>query len=342
MPKTTERPLLDRRLIIVTGKGGCGKTTVAAATALAAAESGRRVALIELGRDEHLHRLLAPDSQPVGYAGRELHPSLWVFHIDPFEALAEYIGMQIGLTSLVKRALRQASFQQLLGAAPGWRELVTLGKIGHLENLARAGARPDYDLIVVDAPASGHGLAFLDVPRVVQSAIKSGPLRRRARDIETLLQDPARTLLLPVTLAEELPVRETIELVARARDELGMQLDRVVVNRVVPVPFGSELDTLEARLESLPTGTTFGSLPAPRVLAHCCASRRARFELNHAYVSELAGRIALPIVPLSDIPGGIEAPRDLLRLGGEMLRKSGTGSTHVAQNELSSQPVSRA
>ena len=342
MPEMAEKPLLDFRLIIVTGKGGCGKTTVAASTAVAAAESGRRVALIELGRDEHLHRLLDPDSQPVGYAGRELQPSLWVFHIDPFEALAEYLGMQLGLTSLVKRALRQASFQQLLAAAPGWRELVILGKIGQLEEAARAGSRPDYDLIVVDAPASGHGLTFLDVPRVVQSAIKSGPLRRRARDIETLLHDPTRTRLLPVTLAEELPVRETIELVARARDELGVPLDRVVVNRVVPVPFASEFDTLEARLESLPTGTTLGSLPTPRVLAHCCASRRARYELNHAHVSELADRIALPIVLLSDIPGGIEAPRDLLQLGRELLRKSGTDLTHVREDELITQPVSRA
>ena len=324
MPETPQRSLLDCRLIVVTGKGGCGKTTVAAATALAAAESGRRVALIELGRDEHLHRLLDPDSRPVGYAGRELQPSLWVFHIDPFEALAEYLSMQIGFESLVKRSLRHTTFHHLLAAAPGWRELVILGKIDQLERLGRDRARPEYDLIVVDAPASGHGLTFLDVPRVVQSAIKSGPLRRRARDIEALLQDSDRTRLLPVTLAEELPVRETVELVARASNDLGVPLDRVVVNRVVAAPFAKEFDDLEARIEALPAGTTFGSLPAPRVLAHCCAARRARFELNHAYVSELAERIALPIVPLSDIPGSIEAPRDLLRLGRELLCKSGS------------------
>ncbi|MBW2723980.1 MAG: hypothetical protein JRE71_06290 [Deltaproteobacteria bacterium] len=324
MPETPERALLDFRLIIVTGKGGCGKTTVAAALALAAADCGKRVALVEMGRDEHLHSLLDPGSAPVGYAGRELRPSLWVSHIDPFQALAEYLGLQIGLQSLVERSLQQPTFQQLLGAAPGWRELITLGKIGHMENLGRDRGQLEYDLIVVDAPASGHGLTFLDVPRVVQSAIKSGPLRRRAADVEALIQDSERTRLLPVSLAEELPVSETVELVDRVRDELGIPLDRVVVNRVISRPFPAELGDLAAQLDALPRDTPLGSLPSPDVLARCCASRRARFELNHHYVRKLAERVALPIVELSDVPGGIESSADLLRLGRELLGKPGT------------------
>lgn len=320
MSENPEKSLLDCRLVIVTGKGGCGKTTVAAALAVGAATRGKRVALVEMGRDEHLHHLLDPGSKPVGYSGRELEPSLWVFHIDPFDALAEYLSLQIGMQTLVEKSLHQPAFKQLLAAAPGWRELITLGKIGHMENLGRDAGRLDYDLIVVDAPASGHGLTFLDVPRVVQSAIKTGPLRRRAKDVETLIQDPARTRLLPVSLAEELPVRETVELIERVRRDIGTPLDRVVVNRVVERPFPPHLEDLEDRLGALPDGIDLGTLPGPRALAQCCHRQRARFELNREYVGELEQRVDLPLVPVGDLVGGVEDRSDLLWLSEQLLR----------------------
>lgn len=319
MSETPESELLDRRLVIVTGKGGCGKTTIAAALALGAAEKGKRVALVEMGRDEHLHGVLAPGSTPVGYEGREIHPSLHVLHVDPFAALAEYLSLQFGMEALVKKSLDQPAFQQLLAAAPGWRDLITLGKIGHLENLGRDRGRLAYDFVVVDAPASGHGLTFLDVPRVVQSAIKSGPLRRRARDVETLIQDKTRTRLLPVSLAEELPVRETTELIDRVRTEIGTPIDRVVVNRTVERPFPERLNNLEASLAAIPGDHALGSLPAPSVLAKCCASGRARFELNHHYVEELAGSVSLPLVSVRDVPGGISNADDLRRVARDLL-----------------------
>jgi len=319
MSETPESDLLDCRLVIVTGKGGCGKTTIAAALALGAAENGKRVALVEMGRDEHLHGVLAPGSAPVGYEGREIYPSLHVLHVDPFAALAEYLSLQIGMEALVKKGLDQPAFQQLLAAAPGWRELITLGKIGHLENLGRDRGRLEYDLVVVDAPASGHGLTFLDVPRVVQSAIKSGPLRRRARDVETLIQDKTRTRLLPVSLAEELPVRETTELIDRVRAEIGTPIDRVVINRTVERPFPERLKNLEASLAALPGDHALGSLPAPSVLAKCCASEQARFELNHHYVEELARSVSLPLVSVRDVPGGVSDADDLRRVARDLL-----------------------
>ncbi len=345
MSESPPKSLLDCRLVIVTGKGGCGKTTVAAAVALGAAQRGLRVALVEMGRDEHLHGLIKPGSAPVGYEGRELSPSLRVFHIDPFAALAEYLGLQIGMHSLVKKSLNQPAFKQLLAAAPGWRELITLGKIGHIENFGRDTGRLTYDLIVVDAPASGHGLTFLDVPRVVQSAIKTGPLQRRARDVEALIQDPERTRLLPVSLAEELPVRETAELIGRVRDDIGTPLDRVVVNRVLPCPFPPDLprnsdgsDNFESRLETLPRNTELGCLPSPQVLATCSARQRARFELNDHYVRELANRVDLPLVRIGEVPGGIERRSDLLLLAEQLFSEPTAHARNSdPQDEASSQ-----
>ena len=289
--------------MIVTGKGGTGKTTVAAALALAAARAGRRVLVAEMGPDEQIPGRIAPGSPDAGYAGRILHPGLTAMRIDPFEALAEYLGLQIGTPGMVRRVLATQAFRQLMNAAPGWRELITLGKVWHLEQMEARG-RSLYDLIVVDAPATGHGVAFLSVPRVVVSAVRAGPLRRHSQHVEELLEDPDRTLLLPVALAEELPARETAELVARVRSEVGIPVDRVVVNAVAPRPFPPGLEQLDARLGALPPDEDLGELPRPRALAACAGFLRARHALNRRHVEQIAAATSLPIVELPYLAAG--------------------------------------
>jgi Anion-transporting ATPase len=309
--------LLTRRLVIVTGKGGTGKTAVSAALALGAAATGRRVLVAAVDPDARLTALLGR-AGPLGYAPARMREGVWVCHIEPFEALGEYLGIQLKTRRLVDPVLRQRGFRQLLGAAPGWRELITLGKVWHLEQM-RDGAAPRFDLIVVDAPATGHGLTFLDVPRVVASAVRTGPLHSHTERVEALIEDRARTLLLPVALAEELPARETIELVSRVRRDLDIALDRVVVNAVHEPPYPADLADLDQRLAALPEDTPLGALPPPGVLAACGATMRERAELNRHYVEILAKGTGLPTTPLPYLRDGLRGPEDAARLASALL-----------------------
>ena len=137
-----------------------------------------------------------------------------------------------------------------------------------------------------------------------RSAVRSGPLRAHAHLVEELVRDPDQTLLLPVALAEELPALETVELVQRAREEIGIAVDRVVVNAIAPDPFPDPVPAdLHERLRRLPDDVDLGDLPAPSVLGACTAYLRARHELNAAYVEQIGRDCGQPLVTLPYLPG---------------------------------------
>ena len=320
MAADDQRSLLEHRLVIVTGKGGTGKTTVSAALALAAARAGLRTLVAEVGPDEQIPRLLNPRAPEAGYAGCAILPGLRAMRIDPFEALAEYLGLQLGVPAIVDAVVRNSAFRQLMTAAPGWRELITLGKIWHLAQL-ESEAPPGrlFDFIVVDAPATGHGVAFLDVPRVVVSAVRTGPLHAHAERVEQMLEDSDHTLVLPVALAEELPAREIAELTGRVRDEMGISIDRVIVNAVVGPPFPAEIWDLDEVLARLDGNLALGALPPPRVLTRCARYLRSRHELNRRFTAEIQHSTGLPIVELPRIPDGIQGPDQISSLASALL-----------------------
>jgi anion-transporting ArsA/GET3 family ATPase len=278
-----------------------------------------RVLVVEVGPHEHLPRLIEPGAAPVGYAGRELRPGLRAMRIEPFEAMAEYLGLQLGARGLIDMGLKNKALRQLLEGAPGWRELITLGKIWHLEQMKDPSGRALYEMIVVDAPATGHGVTFLDVPRVVHSAVRAGPLSRNAAMVEAMIRDHEQTLLLPVSLAEELPVQESAEFVHRVRDELEIAVDRIIVNAVAPRPFPPGLETLPKQLESLPDGLELEVLPSPGVLARCAHYLASRHALNRHYIGAIAERTALPVVSLPLLTHGLGQEGALERLAEALL-----------------------
>jgi Anion-transporting ATPase len=225
----------DIELVIVTGKGGTGRTTVAAALALGAAVRGRRTIVCEVAGQAQVPRLLAPGARPAA-AGEEqqLGDGVWATTIHPERALEEWLTHQ--LPRRVAGVLgRSGAFANFVQAAPGARELVTVTKAWELGQARRwrRDARP-FDTVILDAPASGHGLGMLRTPRTFAEIARVGPIAGQARTVADALADPARSRLIAVALPSELAVGETLELEGRTEAALGRGLDAIVVNGVWP------------------------------------------------------------------------------------------------------------
>jgi anion-transporting ArsA/GET3 family ATPase len=276
--------LRDRSVLYVTGKGGVGKTTVAAALGLAAARTGRRTIVCEVAEQDRMSRAFArqgvrPEQEV------QLAEGLWAITIDPQAALEEWLAKQIGGTAL-KVLGHSHAFQYFVAAAPGAKELITIAKVWELAQSERwsAGSR-SYDLVVVDAPASGHGIAMLTTPRTFGEIARVGPIRRQAYKVSEMLSDPARTGYVAVALPEEMPVTETIELEARLQREIGLSLDAVVVNAMWPERFSSGDVT---RLRAAPReGAVRAALEV-----------HERVKAQRAHVRRLEGATAAPVTAL--------------------------------------------
>ena len=234
----------DKRLVGITGKGGTGRTTVAAALGLAAAHRGRRTIVAEVGGQARVRGLL----------GSAAPPGLSTTTIDPEDALEEWLGHQLP-RRFAHLLARSGAFSGFVGAAPGARELVTITKAWELGQPRRwrRDARP-YDTVILDAPASGHGVGLLRTPRMFADIARVGPIAGQARAVAEALADPAASRLVAVALPGELSVAETLELEARVAATLGRPLDAIVVNGLWPKRLGArEAAALAARDGALPS-----------------------------------------------------------------------------------------
>ena len=226
--------LLDHRLLFFTGKGGVGKSTVTAATALLAAERGKRVLLVEVDAKGNLTALF--EHAPVGFEPRQVYPGVFAMQMNTEASLREYLKVQARVPVFGRLGPLARAFDFVANAAPGVKEILTVGKVCWELRESLQG-RANWDLIVVDAAATGHVIGQLDAPRAIQELVHVGPIRNQTDWMVQLLADASLTSLNVVTAPEEMPVNETIELVARAREELTVPLGVVIVNRVLPELF---------------------------------------------------------------------------------------------------------
>jgi anion-transporting ArsA/GET3 family ATPase len=231
--------LLDKRLLFVAGKGGVGRTTVAASLGLLAARRGKRTIVVEVAKQERVSRSF--NDAGVGYRETELAENLYGISIDPDKSLEEFLVDQVGSRRLAALLFHNRIFEYFAAATPGMRELVTIGKVWELALLERRrrGDTP-YDLVILDGPPTGQGLGMLRTPQTFAEVARVGPVRKKALIIDDFLRDPAQTGVVTVSLPEEMPVNEAVEFRARLREQMGYDAGLVVMNALLPERFSGE------------------------------------------------------------------------------------------------------
>jgi anion-transporting ArsA/GET3 family ATPase len=281
-------PLLDKRLIFVTGKGGVGKSTVACALGLAASRRGLRTIVAELSSQERQQRLFGHPGEH--FVEVELAPRLFTISIDPQHAMDEYLRVKVGALGHALASSRL--FHAFAMATPGMRELLSMGKVWELAQLERrTRAASPYDLVIVDAPATGHGLGLLRTPRTFADIARVGPIAHQGRVIASTIADRDFTGVVAVTTPEEMPVNETLELHDALSAE-GLGLDLVIVNAVYAARFEeSEIDELTGALARTRSRVARSALGA-------AISEHARTLAQHEELARLQEGLREPLVEL--------------------------------------------
>jgi anion-transporting ArsA/GET3 family ATPase len=296
MSLTTPTPsVLGHRFLFVVGKGGVGKTTVGTALALAAATRGKRVLLAMCNAKERVSALLGVP--PIGTHNVTVLPNLDVVNMVPRAALEEYGLMVLRSKTLFKAVFENNVVSALLRGTPGIEAWSMLGKAYFHTKETLPDGRPRYDLVIVDAPATGHGLEMLRVPKIITDVAPPGLLRREAEEAVALFRDPERSGVVVVTLAEEMPVQETLELHGILRTELVLPVKLLVVNQVLPRLFQpSERATVEGLADAVSEGSPL------RPLAVAARARAAREQIQEESLERLSkklpglARVTLPLL----------------------------------------------
>ncbi len=287
--------LLDRRLVFVTGKGGVGKTTVSTALALLAAQQGRRTLLCEVDAKGDVASYL--EVSPSSFSPRKVIENLWIMSMDTEASLREYLKLNLRIPVAGRIGPLAKAFDFVATAAPGVREILTVGKLCYEVR------EENYDLVVVDAAATGHIVGQLAAPQAINELVRVGLVRSQTGWMLDILSDPSLTGLAITTTPEEMPVNETMELAERVAKETTVQLAAVVVNRVLPELFGrSEEEVFEKmrrpgarkELATLVGGDPVALLDAARMAVNLRRNRAAHLDRLHEGLD--------PAVPVMFLP----------------------------------------
>lgn len=291
--------LTDLELVVLSGKGGVGKTTVAAALARTAAGAGKRVLIAQTEAAERLGPMFGRPG-PIGPEIISLAPGIEAVNMTPKSALHEYALMVVKYETVYRALFENRAVRGFLSAIPGLDSYAMLGK-AWWHTTERVGGRARYDLVILDGPASGHSILMLGVPQAILDTMPNGPLTRDARAARELLSDPNRAAMVIVTLPEELPVRETADLARAARESLRMALGPVVVNALPSDEL--KVPEVEAVLDRLRPPTGDGELDATLRLADSLRAHRKTADemIARLKVDPGLALIALPRLPTADL-----------------------------------------
>lgn len=326
--------LLDRRLIFVMGKGGVGKTTLSIALAFAAESAGKRVLLAETEESGSIGRLLGEidlTEKPVSVSGK-----IWIARIDPKAELEAYTQFHVKSGFVSRRITKSRLFDYLSEATPGLREIMTLGRIWRWERERHKDGRPFYDIIIVDSPATGHALSLLRLPKILIDMIRVGPIVSQVSDLQKLLRDEKKTWLTLVCLPEELPVKESLELITIARDEINIPVRFMFLNGVFPSLFNpAEGERLESLLHGKADDLLFSGLPDHQSIGpnlKAAIHQYTRRRIHESYIAQLKDQFPGPVIEVPYLFVNDLTVRGIRQIASRYLRPE-TGSQETVYAE---------